>query len=187
MRRLFIFPLLALSACSTSAASNDQSPIAAIEVPTPSRDDQSDLIEILKRVAPKQGFHVDDVSQQWREFARQAEDHPSPARKTLYAGVWSGKNDDDFIAAADDGGHKGRSWIICYSGHHPAAAKRFWLELKAAVYHRWPTAQPIPILPSGAVPLSTDLQLTSSGYQIIRTAAARYGLPASSPLIADGS
>jgi hypothetical protein len=187
MRRLFIVPLLALSACSARAASVDQSPIAAIEVPTPTRADQSELIALLRQAAPKQGFHVDDGSAQWREFARQAKNLPPPAHKTLYAGVWSGKDDNDFIAMADDGGHNGRTWITCYSGNHPAAAKRFWLDLNAAIHRRWPTTKPIPILPSGALPLSDDLQITPKGYQIVRSAAAKYGLASSSPLIADGN
>lgn len=187
MCRSFFFVLLALSSCSARAASSDQQPIAAIEVPTPNTVDKSDLIALLQQTGAKQGFHVDDGSAQWREFAKRAKDLPSPARKTLYAGVWDGKDDDDFIAMADDGGHNGRSWVICYSGKRPEAAKRFWLDLSAALRRRWPTTKPIPILPSGALPLSDDLQMTSKGYRIVRSAAAKYGLPSSSPLIANGS
>jgi hypothetical protein len=178
---------LALIACSGRAASDHQSPIAAIEVATPTRNEQSDLIALLRQLAPKEGLHVDDGSAQWREFAKQAKDLPPPDQKTLYVGVWSGKDDDDLIAVADDGGHNGRTWVICYSGKHPAAAKRFWRNLSAAIHRHWPTVKPIPILPSGALPLSDDLLLTSHGYRIARQAAARYGLPPSSPLIPDGS
>lgn len=186
MRRSFSFLLLALSACSAHAVSDDQPPIAAIEVLTPASDDRADLIALLRQAAPKQGFHVDDGSEQWRDFAKVAKDLPLPARKKLYAGIWSGKDDDDFIAMADDGGHNGRSWITVYSGKHGAAAKRFWVDLKAQLIRRWPAARTVPILPSGALPLSDDLQLTPRGYRIKRSAAAKYGLAPSSPLIADG-
>lgn len=158
-----------------------------MEVLTPTGDDQADLIALLRQAAPKHGFHVDDGSAQWRDFASQGKDLPPPARKTLYAGVWSGKDDDDFIAMADDGGHNGRSWITVYTGKHGAAARRFWVDLKAQLIRRWPAARSIPILPSGALPLSEDLQLTPRGYRINRSAAANYGLAPSSPLIADGA
>ena len=177
MRRWFMFPLLALSACSVQAAPNNQLPIAAMEVLTPTNDDRADLIALLRQAAPKQGFHVDDGSAQWRDFATQARNLPSPARKTLYAGVWSGKDDDDFIAMADDGGHNGRSWIMVYTGKHETAARRFWVDLKAQLIRRWPAARSIPVLPSGALPLSDDLQLTHGCYRISRSAAAKYGLP----------
>jgi hypothetical protein len=183
MRRWFTFFLLALSACSVHAATKSQSPIAAIEVLTPTNDDQADLIALLRQAALKRGFHLDDGSAQWRDFARQARDLPPPARKTLYAGVWSGEDDDDFIAMADDGGHNGRSWITVYTGEHEAAARLFWVDLKTRILRRWPAARSIPILPSGALPLSEDLQLTHGGYRINRSAAAKYSLDPSSLLI----
>lgn len=177
--------IIGLAACSAKAASGDQMPIAAIEVPTSNQVDHSDLIALLRRLAPEQGFHVDDDSAQWSDFGGRANDLPSPARKTLYAGVWRGKDDDDLIAVADDGGHNGRSWITCYSGDDPLAAKRFWKNLNTAIFQRWPKARAIPILPSGALPLVEDLKLTSTGYKIVRSAVAKYQLPSSSPLIAD--
>ncbi len=186
MRRLFILSVLALPACSAAPPSADQSPIAAIEVLTPTSNDKSDLIALLRQAAPKEGFHVDNGSAQWREFARQAKDLPPPARKTLYAGVWNGNDDDDLIAMADDGAHNGRSWITIYPGKHGAAARRFWLDLKVGIMRRWPATQPVPILPSGSLPLSEDLQLTPKGYRIRRSAAANYGLASSSSLLADG-
>ncbi len=87
---------------------------------------------------------------EWREFARQAKDLPTEARKTIYAGVWDGENDDDPIAVIDDGGHNGRAWIVVYPGKRPAAAKRFWRDVNVSVGRRWPSTTAIPILPSGS-------------------------------------
>ncbi|MEH3123828.1 MAG: hypothetical protein PGN16_17990 [Sphingomonas phyllosphaerae] len=182
MLLLFIF---ALPACSATASSDNEPPIAAVEIPVPAESDKSALIALLRQAASRQGFHVDDGSMQWRDFARQAKDLPPEARKTIYAGVWNGENDDDLIAVVDDGEHNGRAWVIVYPGKRPTAAKRFWRDVYVSVSRRWPSTKAIPILPSGALPLFHDLTMTLTGYRVARSAAKEYELNVSSPQIAN--
>jgi len=174
--------VIATAGCAT-AVSREQKPIAAIEVSTATQADKADLVSILKRLAPRFGFHVDDVSDRWREFGKQTKGVPPPAMKTLYVGVWNGKDDKDFIASVDDGGHNGRAWITCYSGTRPEAGRQFWMSLRSMIHRRWPNARNIPILPSGALPLAEDLRLTPDGYKVVRSAAARYDLRQKSSLL----
>lgn len=184
-RRLLCLFTFILPACSATASSENKGPIAAVEISVSDEDDKSALIALLRQAASRQGFHVDDGSMQWRDFARQAKDLPPEARKTIYAGVWDGENDDDLIAVVDDGGHHGRAWIVVYPGKRPTSAKRFWRDVNVSVGRRWQPMTSIPILPSGALPLFHDLRMTPEGYRIARSAAKGYELNVSSPLIAN--
>jgi len=87
-------------------------------------------------------------------------------------------------ADASDMGHKGRVWLTFPKGRQPERSTKFRTGLLAAIRSRWPDALAIPVTPSGGVPLPSDLRLTGAGYKIAQSAAARYELPASSPMIA---
>jgi hypothetical protein len=107
------------------------------------------------------------------------------ARGTLFVGVWRGTKDEEFVADADDSGHPGRAWVTFVKGQHQSEATSFREAVIADLKKRFPDALALPVLPSGGLPLSDDLRLTSAGYKIARRAAADYGLPPSSPLLAD--
>lgn len=174
---------LAIACLGCSPAPQPGPPTAAIEISLLTPADQADLVTMLRQLAPLQGFHVDDVSAKWRDFEEQVKDSPSALKKTIAVGVWRGEDDNDLILLVDDGGHPGRAWIIFYRGEEPKSAERFWAALTGEIRGRWPDALPIPILPSGALPLSKDLQLTPQGYKIVRSAAERYNLPSTSTFL----
>jgi hypothetical protein len=156
--------------------------VAAIEVPLSTTNDRSELVRILRANA-NEGLHVDNVSKRWREFEAGTDTNPAD-RGTIYVGVWGDPNDGELIADVSDRSHPGRAWITFVKGQHPIRAAKFRQAVLLSVERRWPNARMLPVLPSGAMPLSQDLQLTSKGYKVKLSAAASYGLPLSSPLVA---
>lgn len=174
---------LAFAFLGCSPAQQPEAPAAATEISLRTPVDGADLITMLRQLAPLQGFHVDDVSAKWRDFEQHVKDFPPAIQKTIYVGVWRGKDDDDLIVSVDDGGHPGRAWITFYRGQQPKLAEQFWNALVGEIRGRWPDVLSIPILPSGGLPESNDLRLTPQGYKIVRSAAERYNLPASSALL----
>jgi hypothetical protein len=176
---------LAIVFAGCSPAQQPEGPAAAVEISLRTTADAADLVTMLRQLAPLEGFHVDDVSAKWRDFEQQVKDFPPAIKKTIYVGIWRGKDDDDLIVSVDDGGHPGRAWITFYRGPEPKLAERFWDALIEQIRARWPNVLPIPILPSGGLPLSNDLQATPQGYKVVRSAAERYKLPATSALLTD--
>ena len=153
---------------------------AAVEVPMSEPADRRDLIAMLQRHAAAGGLHVDDNSDE----ARGSGGEPSViAGRTIYIGVFRGSEDDDMEVSVDDGGHPGRAWVIFSRGAHPDLAARTRAALRDDIFRRWPSAQRLPVLPSGGLPLASDLRLTPNGYGIARSAARDYQLPATSPLL----
>jgi hypothetical protein len=65
-----------------------------------------------------------------------------------------------------------------------ADAERGRAELVAELRRRWPETREVPLLPGGGVPRQEDLVRTPGGLRIDAASAARYGLPADSPLLA---
>lgn len=158
--------------------------VAAVEIPLETVDDRHDLLAVLRRHAAADGeLHIDDVSEKWRELEQEA-DTPADIRKTIYVGVWRGRDDDDIEASVDDVGHNGRAWVTFLKGRQPDRAARFRKSVLADIRRRWPGANALPVLPTGGLPLSDDLRMTPTGYKIDASAAARYELPKSSPLVA---
>lgn len=140
---------------------------------------------ILRRHAAADGeMHVDEVSNGRREAEAAANGFASDDRGTVFVGVWRGANDDDPEASAGDAGHRGRAWLDFARGKYPERSTRFRRAVLAEVYRRWPDSKALPVLPSGGLPLAHDLRLTEAGYRIAQDAAASYGLPRSSPLLA---
>ena len=175
-----------IAICAACAPADQESvrTVAAVEIPLKTVADRHDLIAVLRRHAAADGaLHVDDVSEEWREFEHEA-DTPADIRKTIYVGVWRGRNDDDIEASVDDMGHNGRAWVTFLKGRQPDRAARFREGVLADIGRRWPDAKALPVLPTGGLPLSDDLRMTPTGYKIDRSAAARYELPKSSALVA---
>ena len=175
--------LIALVGC----APVDQSSVryvAAIEVVLKQPQDRVDLVAILRQPAARVGLHVDDGSAKWREFERQAKQIPTPDQVTFNVGVWRGENDDEPVAFADDRFHQGRVWVTFLQGTEPNRFKPYRDTALQAIRRRWPDAKPLPILPSGGLPLASDLVSTAGGYRIVRSSAARYELSPSLPIFA---
>jgi len=185
MRRVSTLALLAL-ACGCNGPSEAQSvkSVSIIEVPLRTAADHDDLIAIMRRMASANGMHVDDDSQKWADFQRSIPpNEPVVTRATIYVGVWRGLRDDDFEVSVSDMMHQGRAWVtFLHEGRADLPIQRRE-QVLSEIRRRWPNAQAVPVLPSGGEPLAEDLKLTSQGYKIIESAAARYGLPAASPLV----
>lgn len=147
--------------------------------------DRADLLNLFKRVAATDPeLHVDDVSEKWRELTeRSKRTDPVPIEVTLYVGLWRGKDDDEQEAGASDMFHPGRVWITFPRGQQPERSSKLRATMLSEIFKRWPDAQPIPVLPSGGLPFSNDLQMTDKGYKIVKSAALRYELPASSEIV----
>jgi hypothetical protein len=82
--------------------------VAAIEVPLRGEADRADLLSLLQRHAERSGLHLDDGSEQWRQFEQEANLIAPQDRLTFNVGVWRGHNDDENEALADDRFHPGR-------------------------------------------------------------------------------
>jgi hypothetical protein len=174
--------VLLLAACSPVDQTSVKT-VAAIEIPLQSDADRIALVELLRRHALTADLHVDDVSEKWRAFERQST-VPVADRFTLNVGVWRGQDDDEAEVLADDRYHPGRVWVTFQRGSDPDRSTRFREPLIADLLKRWPSSQAIPILVGGNLPLASDLVATKDGYRVKASAARRYDLPASSPLIA---
>jgi hypothetical protein len=178
-----ILLLLCVSGCHSNPAQVSRV-TSAIEVPLQSPADDADLIGILRRFAAANGMHVDDVSQKWRDFQRDA-NPPAQTRMSIYVGMWRGSEDHDLEASIEDMGHLRRAWLAFYDDGGkeglPASARSTIL---AQIKKRWPDATSLPVLPSGGLPLASDLRHTEDGYKIAPDAAQRYNIPPTSPLLA---
>jgi hypothetical protein len=157
--------------------------VAAVEIQLRTEADRSDLVSMLRRHAGASGLHVDDVSERWQAFEREANMIAPEDRGTFYVGVWRGEDDDEAEVLADDQFHPGRAWVTFPRGQQPDRSTRVREPLLAEIRQRWPGARALPILPTGGLPLVDDLVATESGYRIVRSAAQRYRLPLSSPLL----
>jgi hypothetical protein len=105
-------------------------------------------------------------------------------RRTIYVGVWRGENDDEAEVLVDDGFHPGRAWITFPRGVQPARSTRVREPLLAEIRRRWPNARALPILPSGGLPLEDDLVPVGDSFRVAPSAAVRYELPPTSPILA---
>ena len=93
----------------------------------------------------------------------------------MNATVWRGKDDEKPIASAMDFQDRlGRVWISFSLGEDPARSRRFREALLPAVRETWPDTASLPIMPSGAIPLTEDLVRTPQGYIVRPEAAAKY-------------
>ena len=175
---------MAVAACSPRSQESARSE-AVLEIPLRNGADSVELVSMLRRYAASEGgMHVDDVSEQWREFDRQSNMMAPRDRLTINVGVWRGENDDEPTILVDDRYHPGRAWVTFLRGTQPERNATLRNALISEMRRRWPDSQPIPILPSGGVPLASDLVETPDGYRITHSAATRYELPPDSLLVA---
>ena len=86
-----------------------------------------------------------------------------------------GGDDEESMASAMDFEDRiGRVWISFPLGQDPNHSSRFREALVAKIKKEWPDTASLPIMPSGAIPLTRDLVRTSSGYIVNPSAAAKY-------------
>jgi hypothetical protein len=186
MRKILAVAGIALGvACGPIDQPESNRYVAAVEIPLKTAADRADLVTILRRHATADGgLHVDDVTDRWRQFEAEAKTYSPDQQGTIFVGVWRGADDDDIEADVGDSGHRGRAWLIFSKGRDPARSTKFREAVLSEIDRRWPDAEPLPVLPSGGLPLVDDLRMTASGYKISASSAANYELPSTSPLIA---
>lgn len=177
-------PLSLLVACAPVSQESVRT-VAAIEVVLRTPADRADLLSVIRhQTATDPALHVDDVSDRWKELKAQSKNFPPQADGTLYVGVWRGKDDDEQEADASDMGHKGKVWLTFPKGQNPERSSTFRTQFIAGIRKRFPNSKAIPVLPSGSLPLETDLRDTPTGYKVAKSAAPRYDLPPNSEFVA---
>lgn len=98
---------------------------------------------------------------------------------TMHAAVWRGKDDaENVVLAMDFQDHPGKIWITFAKGEDPQRFTNFREGLMPKVFRRWPQTLSLPIMPTGAIPLPSDMVRTPSGYEVKPSAKSRYELPA---------
>jgi hypothetical protein len=171
-RRMFriIFGLSILcSACGAVEQPEWAETVAAYEVSLPTDADKGRFLDLLRKEAEAQGYHVDASTPHELEVLSEV----SPM--TFSAAVWRGKGDEESIASAMDFKDRfGRVWIAFSRGQNTGRSARFRKSLVPKIKSLWSETASLPIMPSGAIPLTEDLIRTSSGYVINPAAAAKY-------------
>jgi hypothetical protein len=179
--------LIRLVAVCALLAGCDQAPqpesiktVAAYSVPLRSDQERNEFLSVLRTAAGKDGMHVDAVSrQELEEMARSA---PQSAM-TIYAGVWKGSADDESVAIVmDQRDHLGQAWIMFSKGTDPKIATKFRERAMREILRRWPDTLSLPIMPTGAIPLYSDLIRTPKGYVVVPSAASKYATEPPRPL-----
>jgi hypothetical protein len=178
--RWIAFALLSLClACGVAPQPESARTVAAFEVPLPKAEDRAEFLAVLGDAAKAEGLHVDASNA--AQLKRLSEVSPM----TIHAAVWRGVNDDEPLASVMDlPDNLGRAWISFSKGEDPVLSTRFRERAMRRILERWPNTQSLPIMPTGAIPLPTDLRQTPQGYRVKPEAASRYELPPTSPLIA---
>jgi hypothetical protein len=174
MRNVVSALVLACTACVAPQPESIRI-VAAFEVPLPTPAERAAFLTLLRRESEAHGFHVDAATAE--ELRSLSEVSPM----TMNAAVWRGKNDDEVVASAmDSRDHLGRIWITFNKGEDPPRSIKFREELMRKVVRRWPQTLSLPILPTGGIPLVSDLVRTPSGYTVNPSAKGRYQ-PSPSP------
>lgn len=168
MLRSVISLSLLCVACGVPPQPKSNRTIAAFEVPLHTATDKAAFIDLLSREAKAYGFHVDAAS---RSELRQLSD-VSPI--TMNATVWRGNDDEVVATAMDFQGRIGRVWISFAEGKDRQQFEAFRNSLMPQIVSQWPGTASLPIMPSGAIPLTEDLVRTSSGYEVRPSAASKY-------------
>jgi hypothetical protein len=158
-------PMLALAlfgaACGPAPQPPSMRTVAAFEIPLPTPVEREAFVQLLRREAALDGYHVDAATAE--ELERLSEVSPI----TMNATVWRGANDEEIVASAMDmRDHLGRVWLSFARGEEPRRFAAFRKRLMSAIVRRWPQTTSLPIMPSGAIPLPDDLTRTPSGYRV---------------------
>lgn len=169
MTRIVLAFLLMCAACGPTEQPKSAKTVAAYEVPLPTAPDKQRFLALLEEKAQAFSFHVDAATAGDLKAASEV----SP--QTFNATVWRGKDDDEPIASAMDFQDRlGRVWISFSLGADPVRSRRFREALMPAIQVGWPGTAPLPIMPSGAIPLTRDLVRTAKGYIVNPSSAGKY-------------
>ncbi|MEJ1960948.1 MAG: hypothetical protein WDO56_05130 [Gammaproteobacteria bacterium] len=164
--------LVVVAGCGVTNQSESAKTVAAFAVPLPSAADRDQFLLVLRAAADAEGMHVDAAS---RESLEKVAKVMPDSEMTLHAVVWRGSNDDEPIAdAMDYRDHLGEVWIAFFKGEDPALATRFRERAIREIMLHWSGTLPLPIMPTGAIPLHRDLLRTPGGYVVKPSEARRY-------------
>jgi hypothetical protein len=95
----------------------------------------------------------------------------------MNAAVWRGAKDAEAVASAmDQPDHLGQVWIMFSRGKDPELTTRFRESAMSQIMLRWPETLSVPIMPTGAIPLHSDLIRTPNGYEVNPAEAHKYSL-----------
>lgn len=167
--RLFLSLFLLCAACGAVEQPKSAQTVAAYEVRLSTASQKRRFLALLNQKAEAAGFHVDAATDEELKVTSAV----SP--QTFNATVWRGKDDDEPIASAMDFQDRiGRVWISFSRGTNPAQSRQFREALVPALRAAWPDIASLPIMPSGAIPLTEDLVQTPQGYIVKPSAAAKY-------------
>lgn len=169
VQRIVLALSLACAACGVAQQPKSGTTVASYEVPLPTASDKQRFLALLSTKAKAAGFHVDGAT----DDELKATSEVSP--QTMNATVWRGKDDVEPIASAMDFEDRlGRVWISFSLGEDPLRSRRFRDSLMPAIKEQWPATASLPIMPSGAIPLTRDLVRTPKGYVVNPAAASKY-------------
>jgi hypothetical protein len=169
MRRITTTLLLACTACGVVPRPDSIRTVAAFEVPLASAAEREAFLALLRRESEAHGFHVDAAT------AEELQSLSEVSPMTMNAAIWRGSNDDESVASAMDyRDHLGRIWITFDKGEDPPRFAKFRKDLMRKVVLRWPQTLSLPIMPTGAIPLASDLARTPSGYAVNPSAQGKY-------------
>lgn len=170
-RSLIWLPLLC-AACGIAPQPESIRTVAAFEVPLPTARDKAEFLKLLRKKAEAHGYHVDAASPE--ELRQLSEISPI----TLNAAVWRGEDEEVVASAMDFADRIGRVWISFPKGDDASRFKQFREELMPEVQRLWPRTASLPIMPTGAIPLTNDLVRTPSGYEVNPATKSKYQLDA---------
>jgi hypothetical protein len=168
LRVVFVLSLICTS-CGVVDQPKSLKTVAAYEVALHTPADKHRFLGLLTEQAEASGFHVDAATDEELKVVSEV----SP--QTFSAAVWRGKDDDEPIASAMDFQDRlGRVWITFSLGEDAERSARFREALVPRIKRLWPDTASLPIMPSGAIPLTQDLVRTPSGYSVKPSAEAKY-------------
>jgi hypothetical protein len=171
MRSITLIAICALIVgCGEKPQPESIKTIAAYSVPLRSDQDRNEFLSVLRAAAKEEGMHVDAASQQ------QLESMAPNVVMTIYAAVWRGSADDEPIASVMDADHLGQAWVTFSRGTDPKENRKFREHAMREIARRWPDTLSLPIMPTGAIPLYSDLIRTPKGYVVAPSAAHKYAL-----------
>ena len=168
MLRVVISAYFLCAACGVVEQPKSARTVAAYEVPLPTDADKVRFLELLSTVAKANGYHVDAVSPS--ELKAMSEVSPI----TFNAAVWRGNDEEAIVSAMDFQDHIGRVWIGFSLGESPSRSALFREALVSRIKEAWPGTMSLPIMPSGAIPLTDDLIRTPDGYAVKPSEASKY-------------
>ena len=179
MRMLVLIALTMLYACQVEQPESIRT-IAAYEIPLANKAERNAFLDQLGEIAQSEGLHIDRATD--TELSYVSNLMPEAAM-TIDASAWRGEADDELEAIVSDAGHVGQAWVLFLRGEDPELAARFRERAIREVIQTYPDVRTLPVMPTGAIPLSEDLCAAEGFYKVKRESAEKYQLPASSLLI----